>query len=658
MIKLIFIHTDPPHEYLFQQPRIIIGSEGDCADLIVREEGLATVHVTIEEKKCQFFIINNANDPFVSLNGLPFGKHLLFHGDCIQIRHHSLRFEAVIGSDESSLTLAAEGQEESSLKMPLDANTEQQQLSARECEKCGLAIPTEDRAEQLLMEEHLPLVEALTAPQTDANYTEIEELFRQVDSLEELTSPQEEQRAELESPEAQEEKEGSLQPIRMVAQISNRLCRWIVAAVLLLTVLLALFFSDKFYADLKKQVQFEEISAAEGAADIAMALAYAQMHQIQPQNHNWSDPSFLYGNLASILPPSFHDSMTWKTSSEENKNTYALRIYTSDDLTRFLVIIQPKPSVMQWLAPRAAIAIDSHEMVLRKTTDFRGLNRLLLQPDLFHRDKSHYIGELLQQCEIISVEYLAQTSEEHGQYLPPKALGLICPGAEKKIYNAPRYYLFSNALMEKLSALFALGELEVSVDTFSFQREAEQLSPLPDMVFYSAYGIQDAYQMQELLHHLNLKEQIFTAYLRFNAQGRLLGSHLLIGKNSDSSNKAEKGKIKESLLLEQIATIVAQARLTLKNEIAILQESLQTYVEDKRGDIREWKEQQEKIEALYASYAASFAFYREQIIQHFQSHLAANPSCSVEDVIALAEEIGLEEWARNVTAVRKQGEEI
>ncbi len=36
-----------------------------------------------------------------------------------------------------------------------------------------------------------------------------------------------------------------------------------------------------------------EFIAAQGLADMSMALTYAQMHQLKPLNQNWGDPDFL-----------------------------------------------------------------------------------------------------------------------------------------------------------------------------------------------------------------------------------------------------------------------------------------------------------------------------------------------------------------------------
>ncbi len=75
----------------------------------------------------------------------------------------------------------------------------------------------------------------------------------------------------------------------------------------------------------------EEVHAAEGVADIAMGLTYAQLHEADPASQNWSDPEFLasqpVGNFISRLHIDWqHDELfTDKSHPLYFENLYELR---------------------------------------------------------------------------------------------------------------------------------------------------------------------------------------------------------------------------------------------------------------------------------------------------------------------------------------------
>ncbi len=111
-----------------------------------------------------------------------------------------------------------------------------------------------------------------------------------------------------------------------------------------------------------------------------MALTYAQMHQLKPLNQNWGDPDFLKDILTKVLPPDY-PSLVEQDKQEPFRNCpYMLRVYTSNDLSHFLLIAQPEPNLLQWLISRETILLDSRTMELHKIRDLRALNRLLADP--------------------------------------------------------------------------------------------------------------------------------------------------------------------------------------------------------------------------------------------------------------------------------------
>lgn len=75
---------------IFDKNVVIIGS-GEV-DLHLEDPSIHPVHLKIEETGDRFLLINIANDPFATVNGLPFGKKTLQLNDEIQIGKKVIRF--------------------------------------------------------------------------------------------------------------------------------------------------------------------------------------------------------------------------------------------------------------------------------------------------------------------------------------------------------------------------------------------------------------------------------------------------------------------------------------------------------------------------------------------------------------------------------------
>lgn len=83
-------------EYNFDKETVIIGDgpEGSV-DICFPAEGLHKNHIKITLRDTDYWIFNQANDPFASLNQQPFGKKKLQQGDVLQIRSHSLVIQQI-----------------------------------------------------------------------------------------------------------------------------------------------------------------------------------------------------------------------------------------------------------------------------------------------------------------------------------------------------------------------------------------------------------------------------------------------------------------------------------------------------------------------------------------------------------------------------------
>jgi hypothetical protein len=689
MIKLTLNPDSHPIARLYEKTLVIIGSCGS-ADLLLPEETLQEDHIRILLQDDRYTIINQANDPFVTVNGIPFGKKVLSNGDLIQVGQCLILFEEQNSSmptiedthiDPSHLPTNAKdgpladtavmlpkildkkirppeiGNLENTAVNPVETSTPSyvEELEALEQEVHNLDITAAEDIEEFDIEALMRQVEELediSISPTPANEIteELEPLHSEHtpsddlkenscgsgsqnhplsnDTLEEFAekettsrSPDNQQQktdgfisevdethnleigiseekageqdlfASQHSPslsetttslpqkprsfkdyyltETEDENEGlPAEKQKDIEQTGKKSWKhwkffFLISGVVLF---LAALVAGIVYLNMTDKSEEEEARAIDGVSDVTMALAYAQVKHIIPQNQDWSDPEFLKNNLLAVLGPGYTPLFSLDSHGQFHGCSYILRIYTSTDQTHFLVIAQPAPSLLQWLIPKSAIIVDSAAMEIRRVNDLKALNRLLVNPGTLDGTNAVEVSNVVKQGELIPLSYLAVKSTHNG-FTPPKALALVRAGAQDKIYNAPRYFRFGETFMKQAMSLSesASGTHEVEM----LQEEIGSLAKYPNIVFYTSQGIQWAIQAQKALSTFVPQGKFLVGYLKYNIRGILTGSHLLMddgltdiafepktqGSNvaapaleSDSSNTARSGSDKQTVI--------------------------------------------------------------------------------------------------------------
>lgn len=324
---------------------------------------------------------------------------------------------------------------------------------------------------------------------------------------------------------------------------------WIIyLKIIAVAVVLILIGLGLFYLWMTDQSDKDEIYASKGVADVAMALTYAQIKNIHPQNQNWSDPEFIKNNLMAVLPSKYFSHVDFDAHGNFTNCPYFLRIYTSGDLSQFLVLAQPAPSLLQWLIPKSTVIIDSHSMEMRKTEDLKSLNRLLVNASTLDGTNAIEIFNLVQQGTLIPLANLVNKGDNIG-FSPPKALALMRPGAENLVYNAPRYFPLTEELMKK--SLDLIEKPASNYEVLRLQLELNALRKLPDIVLYVSGSIQNAIHVQKALATFSPKEKFLIAYLQTNSKGQISNSHLLIDDSIQEGTIAE--NLKPGLMQDVIA---------------------------------------------------------------------------------------------------------
>lgn len=541
MIKLVITSDSAPQvTRRFDQPSIVIGGEHALhADLKLSGQSLLDRHIQIvqqiNEGKSSFFVANLANDPFVTLNNLPFGKQPIYGNDLIQVGDISIRFdyEADANQDDHSTTEEIFPQEIDELSVeetrPID-NLETIELKKQKAPHPSMKLDA-PLLRSFPLEGTYPFTQAVGNEKTTPASSSSPSAQTPKMSLKDYyLSEYDDDEESAGSP--RESAKNFLSP-----QFAKSWRIFLTFFAGLLGVVAV--FASLIYLWVSDQTGEEETKAARGVADIAMSLTYAQLKHIHPQNQNWAYPEFIKNNLTSILAPNYISLADIDSHGQFANCPYMLRIYTSNDLSQFLVIAQPAPSLLQWLIPKASIIVDSRVMEMRKIKDLKALNRLIVNSNNLDGVNANEISNLVKQGELIPLSSLVSKAENQG-LTPPKALGLIRPGAQNLVYNAPRYYLLGETILN--TSLDLVDNLGGMKEVGLLQQELSSLLKFPDLVLYSSDGIQHALSAQKALAAIIPKEKFLIAYLQLNAHGKITNTHLLMDDTQSDVALTEKIK--------------------------------------------------------------------------------------------------------------------
>jgi len=517
MIKLTL---NPDHEskvYTLDKQIIVIGqANAENVDIPLNTPEAQARHVIIEEQNDRFIVVNAANDPFTSLNGLPFGKKPLKNFDRIEIGDTKIQFEFV---DESIETAPAEMVPEPAADPIDDLLKEVEQLSSP---------PQKEKTEQTADQEPEPAPEIVEEPAPVSEEPPPEDVEAEDEEQPEPPSSKKYYLQDFDDESEQWSEDGvenSSSPSLTKGSLADT---WKMLAGLLFAIiaLSTVICSGVYFRASGKNSQ-EEKKIAAGIADIAMAMTHARLNHITPNKQNWSDPNFIRNNLARVLSPNLHTQAQIDSDGQFTRYPYRLRVYTSKNMDQFIVIAQPAPNFMQWLVHKKSIVVDSTSMEMRKITDLKALNRLLASPDPFEGSDGEELHRLIKEGTLMSLNSLAG-HKNHWGFSPPKALGFIKPGAENYIYNAPRYYPFGEELLTKAIQLYQNSSSPS--DVAIIQDEMDEISNFPNIILYTSEGLQMAVEAQKALSTFAPNSKFLVAYVKFNPKGFVASSHLLMNE--------------------------------------------------------------------------------------------------------------------------------
>jgi hypothetical protein len=458
----------------FPEEIVIIGDGHEAKDgeafLSLPGIGLKPEHLKLIRQDKHLFVQNMANDPFVTLDNLPFYKKEVTNGMVVRVKDREIRIELV---------------------------TEKEGVPAKE----KISQPSLPQEEPSFEEE---VFHAAPLPKMESDPPPLKEIDAFVDEDEKETG------------EKSWISHLNVSPFRNV-----RLFSFFMMVFFLVFSMIAV----ETYLRAGEKSDEDEVKAAEALSDIAMALTYAQFYHIPPQKHNWSDPAFIQNNLLAMLPTGSSSATTINSQGDFTSCPYFLRVYTSNDLSRFLVVAHPNPTFLQWLIPKNALALDSNSMEIRRIRNVKAMNRLLANLNTLDGLSLTQITDLLKREEVVPLSYIAQKGNMP-EFEPPKFLSFLRPGAENLVYNAPRYHPFGDALLKK-AGQFASSSTS-SHELAMLQSELEVLKKFPNLVLYTTKSIEEAKEGIYALKQIGPHQRYILASIKYDAEGHFRSSKIVM----------------------------------------------------------------------------------------------------------------------------------
>lgn len=522
MIKLVVTSKNlSTTTHSFDCSSIIIGSQPlPETHLIILDQGVESRHAQILKTNDGWVVLNLARDPFATFNDLPFGKQSIANNDSLQIGNTKIVFYL----EEQRKPVSVEH-----LPLPTSEFLDK--------------IDVQDLFLQVEALTHVKLPVAKSSMQNDRIVEPLEEDPIEIHSFNEDESPNTILTKMVHSSLKDDylSEYDDVHETTVLHEINHPNAIGIDAVknwhrlFKVFTVLVCLVFivSGIVYLWISDQTEEEEISAAQSVADLAMALTYAQVKDMYVYNQNWSDFEFIKKNLSSMLSPDYSFLDDFDRYGHLINSSYTLRIYTDNNLSHFIVIAQPSPSLIHWVIPRPSIVVDSHSMEIRKIRDLKVINRLLVNSNSLDGANEAEISATIKQGALIPLHQLTSDIQKNN-FSPPKMFGLLQPEASNFIYNAPRYYYLGQRLIEQAIQLIHLNSLNEN-DAELFLHELSKLNKFPDFLLYSAQGIQYAMEAQRALNILAPEDKFMFGYLQFDSEGDIANAHMLI----DGSNSSE-----------------------------------------------------------------------------------------------------------------------
>ncbi|SCA63705.1 hypothetical protein SCG7109_AW_00080 [Chlamydiales bacterium SCGC AG-110-M15] len=258
-------------------------------------------------------------------------------------------------------------------------------------------------------------------------------------------------------------------------------------AVVLIVAIISAFSGINFYIDSTNQN--EETLASQSLADLAMGLTKARLYGENIGNGDVRSGEFKGTHLSAVLAPHYATQSPLINTAYLESVDYELKVFFTESQDRFVALAIPSPGLLQSWFPRKALIVESELMDIRQTSNIDGWVKLFEGVSSLEDVSKLEVTSLAEEAEAIYLADLDAEERSNG-FAPPRTLEDWRPGAEFSVFNAPRYYPFTDSIIQLAARLANEGGTEKDLD--NLRTEVRRLAPLGEIIFYSSGGIKQA----------------------------------------------------------------------------------------------------------------------------------------------------------------------
>ncbi len=429
------------------------------------------------------------------------------------------------------------------------------------------------------------------------------------------------------------------------------------------------------YAYFLHQYDKEEIVAARQVSDISMALAHAMLSPNPPEERSklqQDKESFFLEHISAVLPSEYQKNILLDNLGRIEGTSYYLDILTDYGLNHFLIFAHPEEGYFQSLFTRRTLTVDSSTMTLRKIIDGQPWRALIANENSLDRISGSEITALIIQEKLLALKKLDDENKQLA-FTPPKELMESKPGAESFIYNAPRYYLFGQELLQKASQL-GLG-IGAEEDIEELAQQSRKFKVFNDLVLYSARGMPSAIQAYTGFNSHPSLAAYLLAYLSFDkASGKIASAQLLpsdlasespeeidatikqfIGKKLETKQADIKNdKLGNSSSYYDLKKVLEKRHISLKK---VSQEITELLEENNEKPLSNFFERYTKLDQKHQELSEEYRqALVEQLENSFTKEVQKEDSLSSDDFLQLISRLELEPFVSSKLSRAIKGE--
>lgn len=297
---------------------------------------------------------------------------------------------------------------------------------------------------------------------------------------------------------------------------------------LLLSIVFIAVINVGLYKHFSEKYSVEESDVSRILSEMAMVIKSSQNTDNDILKSGPIAIDTIQDNLKYIETSSYQLLSEFSNLKDFTSPGYEIFVKFSNQFDRFVLVAQPNSSLMASILSKPALFVDGQNMELFSfSKNLVALDALKLRDQILTDEQVISLEDLKKKSEQVPLLQLNKTIE-YG-FAAPIDLEIVADKAGYKIYNAPRFFLFTNQVVSKLAAL-GRGEI-YKRDIEELDEKLKVLANFDQLVLYASQGAPMALNAYKGLKKYFPQYKFYIGYLEINATNGRVRSARLVPQN-------------------------------------------------------------------------------------------------------------------------------